>query len=164
MTTFAAIDFETANRHPTSICSIGVVVVENAVITRRFHELVRPVPDYHSQWTTEIHGITWWDTRKARTFPDVWNSFAEHINGLPLVAHNSVFEESRINATLEHYGMENPGYVFHCTCRQARKILPTLPDHKLPTVANHFGIPLDSHHNALADAEACAKIALAIFS
>jgi DNA polymerase-3 subunit epsilon len=33
MTDFAAIDFETANGHRTSICSVGVVIVRNGAIT-----------------------------------------------------------------------------------------------------------------------------------
>jgi len=38
----------------------------------------------------------------------------------------------------------------------------TLPNHKLPTVAAHCGYDLTKHHHALADAEACAVIALKI--
>ena len=53
---------------------------------------------------------------------------------------------------------------FYCTCRQARKTFPELPNHQLATVARYLGIPLDRHHHALADAEACARIALRVFT
>jgi len=35
-----------------------------------------------------------------------------------------------------------------------------LPSARLPAVCAHLGIPLD-HHNAISDAEACARIAIA---
>jgi DNA polymerase-3 subunit epsilon len=38
----------------------------------------------------------------------------------------------------------------------------TLPNHQLHTVAAHCGYDLRNHHHALADAEACAKIAMQI--
>jgi DNA polymerase-3 subunit epsilon len=37
-----------------------------------------------------------------------------------------------------------------------------LPNHQLHTVAAHCGFDLKNHHHALADAEACAAIALKI--
>jgi len=35
-----------------------------------------------------------------------------------------------------------------------------LPNHQLHTVAAACGCPMENHHHALADAEACARIAL----
>ena len=163
MTTFAAIDFETANWNRCSICSIGVVFVENGILTNRFHELVRPAPNYYCQGATDIHGITFWDTRHARAFPEVWNDLVASLLHLPLVAHYSAFDEGCLKAAFAHYNMEYPNYKFHCTCRQSRKVHPKLPNHQLPTVAQHLGINLETHHDALADAEACARIALKIF-
>jgi DNA polymerase-3 subunit epsilon len=59
--------------------------------------------------------------------------------------------------------MDYPGYEFHCTCRASRRMFgKALPDHQLHTVAAHCGFNLENHHYALADAEACAAIALAI--
>ena len=42
--------------------------------------------------------------------------------------------------------------------------LPRTANHQLATVARYLGIPLDRHHHALADAEACARIALRVFA
>jgi DNA polymerase-3 subunit epsilon len=58
--------------------------------------------------------------------------------------------------------MPYPAYTFLCTCRAARRAFPHLPNHKLPTVAAHVGFDFRNHHHALADAEACAAIALAL--
>jgi len=61
------------------------------------------------------------------------------------------------------YGLPYPGYTFYCTCRASRRTFGrSLPDHRLPTVAAACGYDLQQHHHALADAEACAAIALKI--
>ena len=63
-------------------------------------------------------------------------------------------------AVFQMYRMEYPDYEFHCTCRASRRKLGTLlPNHQLQTVAAYCGYDLTQHHNALADAEACAWIA-----
>ena len=86
---------------------------------------------------------------------------APHIQGLPLVAHNSPFDESCLKAAFEAYDMEYPGYRFYCTCRASRKLLgDKLPNHQLQTVAAYCGYDLTKHHHAMADAEACAAIAM----
>ena len=42
MTDFAAIDFETANECPSSVCSVGVVVVRGGEIVDSFYSLIHP--------------------------------------------------------------------------------------------------------------------------
>lgn len=164
MTDFATIDFETANNERSSVCSIGVVVVRGGQITDRLYSLVRPCPNYYCDWNTQVHGLTREDTDHAPLFPEVWSDIAPHITGLPLVAHNSPFDESCLRATFRTYGIEYPDdYVFHCTCRASRRTFGhELPNHQLHTVAARCGYDLTQHHHALADAEACAWIARAI--
>jgi DNA polymerase-3 subunit epsilon len=59
--------------------------------------------------------------------------------------------------------MTYPDYKFYCTCRTSRKVFgKDLPNHQLHTVAERCGYHLENHHHALADAEACAQIALLI--
>lgn len=53
-------------------------------------------------------------------------------------------------------------YVFHDTLRVSRKVFRDLPDHQLHTVAMACGYDQRNHHHALADAEACAAIAIRI--
>ena len=93
MKDFAAIDFETANEQRTSVCSVGVVVVRGGVIADRFYSLIRPEPEYYSYWNTRVHGLTLEDTAEAPVFPHVWEKVTPLIEGLPLVAHNSPFDE-----------------------------------------------------------------------
>lgn len=163
MKDFAAIDFETANNARTSVCSVGVVVVRNGAIVERDYRLIRPYPNYYLHWNTQIHGLTRADTDSAGHFPEVWAEIAPLIEGLPLVAHNSPFDEGCLRAAFAHYGMEYPDYSFHCTCRASRRHFGrTLPNHQLHTVAAACGYDLRHHHHALADAEACAVIAMKI--
>ena len=39
MTDFAAIDFETANEQPSSVCSIGVVIVRDGEISDKYQQV-----------------------------------------------------------------------------------------------------------------------------
>lgn len=93
MKNFAAIDFETANQQRTSICSVGIVIVRNGEIVDSYYSLIKPEPEYYSYWNTRVHGLTMEDTMNARVFPEVWAEIQPKIEGLPLVAHNSPFDE-----------------------------------------------------------------------
>ena len=57
--------------------------------------------------------------------------------------------------------MDYPDYEFHCTCIASRKVWPE-GHHNLDIIAERCGYKLENHHHALADAEACAAIALQI--
>ena len=161
MDNFAAIDFETANGATSSVCSVGIVIVRNGEISDRIYSLIRPEPEYYSYFCTKVHGLSLADTASSPIFPDVWAGIAPSIDGLPLVAHNSPFDEGCLRAVHKTYGMDYPDYTFHCTCRASRrKFGSTLPNHRLNTVAAHCGFNLINHHHALADAEACAWIAI----
>ena len=160
MTDFAAIDFETANQCRSSVCSVGVVIVHDGMIVDRFYSLIQPTPNYYTHWTTEIHGLTHNDTDNAPIFPEVWKQINPLIKGLPLVAHNSPFDEGCLRSVFKTYEMEYPDYPFYCTLKASRKLQPELPNHRLDTVAETCNFNLTNHHNAIADAEACAAIAL----
>jgi DNA polymerase-3 subunit epsilon len=162
-TDFAAIDFETANGKRSSVCSVGVVIVRSGAVAETVYRLIRPLPNYYSYFCTSVHGMTYSDTADAADFPAIWSEIAPKIAGLPLVAHNSPFDEGCLRAVHNAYRMIYPGYTFYCTCRASRKTFgKTLPNHRLNTVATHCGYDLQNHHHALADAEACAWIATKI--
>ncbi|MGQ1946992.1 3'-5' exonuclease [Geofilum sp. OHC36d9] len=159
MLNFAAIDFETANQHRTSVCSVGIVIVKEGEIVDRFYSLIKPEPEYYTYWNTRVHGLTMDDTCNAPVFPQVWKKAEPLIADLPLVAHNKPFDESCLKAVFKMYGMDYPDYDFYCTLKAARRVYKHLPNHQLHTVAQYCGFVLDNHHHALADAEACAWIA-----
>ncbi|MBQ9677514.1 MAG: 3'-5' exoribonuclease [Prevotella sp.] len=162
MRDFAAIDFETANNERTSVCSVGVVVVRGGEIVDKFYSLIKPEPNYYNYWCTQVHGFTRENTEEAPVFPDVWAQIEPLIEGLPLVAHNKSFDESCLKAVFRCYQMDYPDYQFYCTCQASCRAHPWLPNHQLHTVAAECRYHLEQHHHALADAEACAAIAMEI--
>ena len=151
LTDFAAIDFETANECLSSVCSVGVVVVRGGEVVDSYYSLIHPEPEYYQWFCRRVHGLSEKDTEDAPSFPSVWERIAPKIEGLPLVAHNARFDEGCLKAVFKVYQMDYPDYAFHGSM---------LPNHQLQTVAAACGYELTRHHHALADAEACAQIAL----
>jgi len=165
MDNFVAIDVETANNCPASICAIGAVKVENGYITDKLYTLVKPEPEFFFRhFTMNIHGIGPEDVEHAPTFDKAWAKFRPFIGPLPLVAHNKRFDEKCIRESFKVYGMDYPSYTFFCTLEKARRTIPRelLTSFSLPSLCDFLGIPFYNHHNALADAEACAKIAMTL--
>ena len=163
MTDFAALDFETANEYPSSVCSVGVVIVRGGVITDTFYSLIHPEPEYYQWFCRRVHGLGPEDTEDAPVFPYVWEQIEPLIEGLPLVAHNSRFDEGCLRSVFRVYRMDYPDYQFYDTLAASRRVFGyALPNHQLQTVAAACGFDLLNHHHALADAEACARIALQI--
>lgn len=157
---FAAIDFETANRERSSICSVGLVIVRNGEIVDSFYSLIQPEPNYYHYYCSQVHGLCCEDTDSAPIFPEVWAQIVPLIEGLPLVAHNKKFDEGCLKAAFKTYQMDYPNYEFYDTLAASRKYFGhSLPNHQLHTVAAACGYTLENHHHALADAEACAWIA-----
>ena len=163
MRDFAAIDFETANECPSSVCSVGVVIVRNGCVVDSFYSLIHPEPEYFQWFCMRVHGLCAEDTEDAPVFPDVWAKIEPMIEGLPLVAHNARFDEGCLKAVHKVYQMDYPDYQFYDTLRASRQYFGhALPNHQLQTVAAACGFDLTQHHHALADAEACAAIAVKI--
>ncbi len=160
MTDFAAIDFETANECPSSVCSVGVVVVRGGEIEEKFYSLIHPEPEYYTWFCRQVHGLGPEDTDDAPVFPFVWAQVEPLIEGLPLVAHNAGFDQGCLKAVFRVYQMDYPDYEFLDTLGASRRHFGgRLPNHQLQTVAAACGYDLTQHHHSLADAEACAWIA-----
>ena len=157
MPAFAAIDFETADHGPDSACSVGVVLVEDRRITTRYHRLIRP-PRRRFVFT-RVHGLTWNDVRGSPTFGTLWPELRDLLEAADfLVAHNASFDRKVLYACCRAAGIKPPRHEFRCTVQMARARW-NLSSASLPVVCKYLRIPLD-HHNALSDAEACAKIAI----
>ena len=161
MQDFAAIDFETANSERSSVCSVGVVIVRGGEIVDKYYSLIKPEPEYYNYWCSKVHGLCATDTEDAPIFPEVWKQIEPMIGDMPLVAHNKSFDESCLKAVFRVYQMDYPDYDFYCTCAASRKVWPK-GQHTLNVIAARCGYELTNHHHALADAEACAAIAIEI--
>jgi DNA polymerase III subunit epsilon len=158
MSSFVALDFETADYGRDSACSIGLVRVENNQIVQSVHALIRP--PRRSFRFTHIHGITWRDVAEQPAFDEVWATLTPLMQGAAFIAaHNASFDRGVLYACCDTHSIPRPGQNFICTvqlARQAWNIYPT----KLPNVCDYLGIEL-MHHHALSDAEACARIVIA---
>ncbi len=148
---FTAIDFETANHNPNSICQVGLVRVENGIIIEEIDILVKPPDNYYHYIFPDIHGITPQMTKRSPTFNKIWHQIEHHIKDQQVVAHNISFDTNCLIRTLFHYGIQPPYYEEHCTYR--------IYGESLERCCYAHDIELD-HHNALSDAKACAKLFL----
>jgi DNA polymerase-3 subunit epsilon len=137
------------------------VIVRGGEIVNRYYALINPEPEYYQWFCQRVHGLCAADTEDAPCFPDVWAEVAPRIEGLPLVAHNARFDEGCLKAAFGVYQIDYPDYEFHDTLAASRRHYGRrLPNHQLQTVAAACGYDLTNHHHALADAEACAFIAM----
>ena len=152
MNTFTAIDFETAHGKRWSICQVGLVRVENGVITNELSLLVQPPNNFYWDRFIDIHHITPEITRNEPTFDQIWHLVEPFIKNQAVVAHNGFcFDFPVLAQTLQYYGLEIPEYEKHCTYRLFRSNLRTL--------CTKYNIHLN-HHEALSDAKACAELFL----
>ena len=155
---FVAIDFETADRGPDSACAVALIRVVGEEIVERSHWLIRP--PRRMFLFSHLHGITWAHVANQPTFGELWPSIAEKLRGVDyLAAHNASFDRSVLRACCEQARLPFPDLHFECTVRLARAAWGLYPT-KLPDVCRHLKLAL-KHHDALSDAEACARIVLA---
>ena len=155
---FVAIDFETADYGRDSACAVGLVKVEGGRIARRLRRLIRP-PRREFVFTY-IHGIEWGDVAGEPVFSEVWRELSPLLEGAEfLAAHNASFDRGVLSACCQAAGLAVPAQPFLCTVQLARRTWGIRPT-KLPDVCRHLGIKLN-HHEALSDAEACARIVMA---
>ncbi|WP_442873820.1 exonuclease domain-containing protein [Aurantimonas sp. C2-6-R+9] len=137
----------------------GLGRVSKRPLTRREYRLIRPRQTQFNPINISIHGITEDDVRDSPEFPDVFHEFISELEGALLLAHNSSFDISVLNASLRAYGLARPQFLSACTLALSRRIWPTEPSHRLSTLAHRFGVNFQ-HHHAGEDAFACANIAL----
>jgi DNA polymerase-3 subunit epsilon len=156
---FTAIDFETANNSPASACSVGMVKVRDGVVVDTAYWLIKPPLGHDSflEWNVRIHGIMAVDVADAllwsEQLPDL-TAFAENDH---LVAHNAGFDMGVIAAACAASYVPTPTYDYLCSLQVARKTY-NLDSYKLPVAAMAAGFEDFEHHNAAADAAACAAI------
>ena len=156
---FTAIDFETANNSAASACSVGLVKVRDGRVVDTASWLIKPPlgHDEFLEWNVRIHGIMAVDVADAMLWseqlPDL-QSFAENDH---LVAHNAGFDMGVIAAACTASYVPTPRYDYLCSLQVARKTYH-LDSYRLPSAAMAAGFEDFAHHDALADAQACAAI------
>jgi len=145
---FIAFDTETATAQLSSLCQVGFVVVCNGEVIRKESIFVRPPGNEYAVRNSCLHGIDALKTKESPEFPEVWEQIRDLFTGNLLVAHNAAFDLAVLRTTLEYYSLEIPDFLCECTYRMSGLNLASLCD--------ALEIEMVNHHDALADASACA--------
>ncbi|MCX6267504.1 MAG: exonuclease domain-containing protein [Bacteroidetes bacterium] len=152
MRSFIAIDFETAQPTRYSPCAIGMVKVVDGVITQRIFTLIRPPDNVYSPHNTNVHGITAVHSKNAPEFTEVYRLIKEMVHQNHVVCHNASFDLEVLRQSKEHHGIvDDLEYTYSDTLDLYGK--------SLDVCCEICGIDLH-HHDALSDAEACARLFL----
>ncbi len=158
---FCGLDFETANNSKGSICAVGAALLEDGKVTERREYLVKPHKsvDYMNKFCRDIHGISYEDLRESPEFPQIWQNIRQLLFAADcVVIHNLAFDLSHLRKVLELYDLSDVSFNCLCSLALCRHHFPELPHHGLADMAAKFSITF-RHHDALEDAETCAKIA-----
>ncbi|MBN7793121.1 3'-5' exonuclease [Microbacterium esteraromaticum] len=158
---FTAIDFETANSSPASACSVGLVRVRGGAVVAQTGWLIRPAVghDEFNEWNIKIHGIHPHDVAGADTWAQQLDRLCGFAGDDVLVAHNAGFDVKVLRRSSEVAGFDAPPYRSLCSLAVARKTYD-LDSYRLPVAAAAAGFGDFDHHDALADARACAQIVI----
>ena len=158
---FTAIDFETANASRASACAVGLVRVRDGEVVATSGWLIKPPPghDEFHHWNTRIHGIRREDVETAPTWSEQFDWLCDFAGDDVLAAHNAGFDLSVMRHSAAVTGLDCPPYRSLCTLQVARKAYE-LDSYKLPVAAAAAGFGDFAHHDALADARACAQIVI----
>ncbi|MDD2799360.1 MAG: exonuclease domain-containing protein [Bacteroidales bacterium] len=150
---FVAIDFETANRHE-DVCQIGVVKVEKGIIVKEYSHYIQPPNNYFEENYIRAHGITPEITKDSLNFSEVWDLIKCDLEHQTIVAHSAISADERyLKKNFEKHGVISFGIQpFECTYR--------IYGYGLAAICNGFGMPYTNHHDALFDAQCCAKFYL----
>lgn len=157
MEKYTTLDFELANRHPSSICAIGMCVVENNKIIKTFYSLVRPAPFFVEKGSYKVHRINIERMYSAPTFDKIWEQIKPYIENSTIVAHNIQQDSLFLRAVLDYYHIPYPHCNMSCTFVLARKLLEGCRSYKLDGIADYFHLNFN-HHHALEDALMCVRI------
>lgn len=162
LSTFIAIDLETADARNSRPCALGLAVVKNSEIVKTEYYLINPecLISYHAY---NVHHLTDDDVKDAPTFAEVWGKISHHFDEIPvIVAHNAHFDFTVLRKVASAYNIQLPELRVFCSQRTAESSTTYRRSYKLDALCADFQIPLEKHHNALDDAVAAAKLMLAL--
>ena len=158
--TFNAIDIETANADPSSICQVGIVRIRNGEIKEQVSLFVNPEQGFNPI-NVRIHGIDENRTRGSATFPQVADKLRRLLEGTTLVSHTE-FDRVALDGAMARYELEPIRATWLDSAVIARQAWPERYRRRrrsLAVVAGDLGITF-RHHDAGEDARAAGEIVL----
>jgi DNA polymerase-3 subunit epsilon len=153
---YAVVDVETTGlARDDRIISAAVYRLDaRGEVEDHWYTLVNPERDPGPVW---IHGLTSEVLEGAPLFQDVAEEFAARLDGRVLVAHNAVFDWQMIAREYARAEREAPVRQRLCTIALSKELGLPLPNHKLETLAAHYGVVQQRAHHALDDARVLAE-------
>ncbi|MHA6763544.1 DEDDh family exonuclease [Streptacidiphilus sp. PAMC 29251] len=154
---WAVVDVETTGLGRTDrIVSVGVYRLDpRGEVQDHWYTPVNPGRDPGPVW---IHGLTSEHLAGAPAFPEIAETLSEQLAGRVLVAHNALFDWSMISREYARMGGRAPVEQRLCTIVLARDLRLPLANHRLGTLAGHFGVVPRQAHHALDDARVLAEV------
>ncbi|SDQ33258.1 DEDD exonuclease domain-containing protein [Quadrisphaera sp. DSM 44207] len=165
--TFVVVDLETTGASATScgITELGAVKVRGGRVVGEMSTLVRPEQAIPAAIAV-LTGITDAMVATAPRIGAVLPTFLEFARGCVLVAHNAPFDVGFLVAACERTGTTWPRPQVVDTVRLSRQVLgrDEVRNHKLSTLARHFGASTAPTHRALDDARATVDVLHALLA
>ncbi|WP_328870411.1 DEDDh family exonuclease [Streptomyces sp. NBC_00287] len=153
---YAVVDVETTGlARDDRIISAAVYRLDaRGEVEDHWYTLVNPERDPGPVW---IHGLTSDVLEGAPLFPDIAEEFSARLADRVLVAHNAVFDWQMIAREYARAEREAPVRQRLCTIALSKELGLPLPNHKLESLAAHFGVVQQRAHHALDDARVLAE-------
>ena len=145
------VDVETSGFRAYSdrVLSIAATAIdEDGRTEREFVTLLNPGCD---PGPVHIHGLTQQRLAGQPVFQDVLPELLELSRDRVLVAHNASFDHDFLEHESARLGMKLAIQQRLCTVTLSRRLGLAVPDHRLPTLAAHWDIRQDNHHDAADD-------------
>ena len=139
-------DLETTGTYPDKdkMIEIGAVRVKGLEVVDRFDTFVNPHEPL-TEFITNLTRITDNMLTDAPDEEDALKAFLEFCGDDPvLIAHNAKFDTGFINEALKRHNIKFP-YTYLDTLPMTRIMLPDTENHKLNTIADHFGLTFNHH-------------------
>lgn len=152
----AFVDLETTGARSTfdRIIEIGIVRVENNVITKTYNSLVDPQTHIPPE-IERLTGITGKDIIGAPTFSHIKDDIMELLTDCVFVAHNVRFDYGFLKSELFREGITYTSKHF-CTVRLSQILYPEYKRHNLDSIIERLQISCENRHRALDDAKVIA--------
>ncbi|WP_030612534.1 DEDDh family exonuclease [Streptomyces fulvoviolaceus] len=153
---YAVVDVETTGlARDDRIISAAVYRLDvHGEVEDHWYTLVNPERDPGPVW---IHGLTSDVLEGAPLFQEIAEEFSARLDGRVLVAHNAVFDWQMIAREYARAAREAPVRQRLCTIALSKELGLPLPNHKLESLAAHFGVVQQRAHHALDDARVLAE-------
>ncbi|MGN5632865.1 DEDDh family exonuclease [Streptomyces sp. AC154] len=153
---YAVVDVETTGlARDDRIISAAVYRLDaQGNVEDHWYSLVNPERDPGPVW---IHGLTSDVLEGAPLFPEIAAQLSERLTGRVLVAHNAAFDWSMLAREYARASVIAPVQQRLCTIALSKELRLPLPNHKLESLAAHFGVVQQRAHHALDDARVLAE-------